>query len=204
MQLHLNQRRKWVCRILFISGISQHISQQWFWCGLNGRCVGKQQPWELSYTFRCVSRCSGASLSEKCCVFISLKEVDQQGRAGVIWHLLWRSPEALWLRHGLVTLFSFPSLAQKLKCCCLLCHGVSAYHRHTEAQCPMETKNAAGEASMKETWTLHSCIICILSEIINLSNPPCGVWEIMSRCGFTSTGGAVHPLADPHRTLYIC
>lgn len=53
---------------------------------------------------------------------------------------------------------------------------------------------------MKEAWTLHSCIICILSEIINLSNLLCGVWEITSRCGFASTGGTVHPLADPHRT----
>lgn len=78
----------------------------------------------------------------------------------------------------------FPCLTQKVKCCCLLCNGISAYHRHIRAQCPMETENAVGETSMKEAWTLHSCIICILSEIINLSNPPCGVWEIMSRCGF--------------------
>ena len=208
MQLCLNQNRNWFRRILFISGISQCTSQQWFWCGLNGRCVCKQQPWELSYTFECISRCDRASHSEKCYGFITLKEVDQQGWTDGIslWHLLWRSREVLWLRHELVTLLSSPSLTQKMKCCCLLRHGISAYHRHRRTMWPMETENAAGEASMKEAWTSLSCIICILSEIINVSNPPCGVYEITSRYAsrrvvLPSKGGTVQSSADPHSTM---
>lgn len=208
MQLGLNQNRNGFCRIFFVSGISQRTSQQWFWCGLNGRCVGKQQPWELLYTFKCISRCYGASLSEQCYGFMSLKEVDQQEWAeGIsLWHLLWRSPEVLWLRHELVTLLSSPSLTQNMKCCCLLCHGISAYQRHKRTMWPTETENVAGEASMKEAWTSLSCIICILSETINVSNPPCGVYEITSR--YTShwvvllnKGGMVHSLADLHSTM---
>lgn len=70
----------------------------------------------------------------------------------------------------------------------------------------METENAAGEASMKEAWTSLSCIICILSEIINVSNPPCGIYEIASRYAshrvvLPSKGGTVHSLADPHSTM---
>lgn len=140
------------------------------WCGLNGRCVDKQQPWELSYTFECISRCYRVSLSEKCYGFISFKEFDQQGWAEVIslWHLLWRNPEVLWLKHKPVIFLSSLSLTQKIKCCCLLCHGVSAYLSHKTTMWPMKTENAAGEASMKEAWTSLSCIICILSEIINV------------------------------------